>query len=157
MMDKSMAEVYGLQAGADGNGLVGFNKVTVARDNPTPLRAPPCLPVTDVELDITDVTDVTPPPLPSARIADFDENNYGFAVLLIITIGTPVGGSHVLFNHDLTGAVVVEDCPYGMLIAGEYSKVLHANTAVMNMDKHNGRFIINGYCLSSLIKRIGGS
>ena len=64
------------------------------------------------------------------------------------------GGSHVLLSNaegsDACG-VVVRDYEWGCLLAGEYSRVMHASAAV----KSGKRLCVTGYCGGPILRRAG--
>mmetsp|Transcript_3291 Transcript_3291/g.9370 ORF Transcript_3291/g.9370 Transcript_3291/m.9370 type:complete len:216 (+) Transcript_3291:183-830(+) len=99
-------------------------KVTVAINNPTPLH--------------------------------FDDNNACLTMLAAFDVSRPddkaplEGGEHVIFNLSLDDAIIVKQEGKGVLILGDYRRVLHANLAV-----HSGRrFIITAYTPQRVLDRI---
>ena len=62
-------------------------------------------------------------------------------VLVIVTDGATDGGWHALLSMDLGDAVVVRDSPLGLIIIGDYSRILHGNMATPK----GTRFLINLY------------
>lgn len=79
---------------------VGFTKVTVAVDNPTPLH------YDDGNFGAT-------------FLASFE----------IDSDGALVGGSHVLCCNEEEQVVIVGDCAEGVVFLGDYRRVLHSNAA----------------------------
>ena len=65
-------------------------------------------------------------------------------------IGELVGGSHVLVADDLSTSVIVRDSAQGLLIVGDYSRVIHTNMATYG----GGRFIINFYGAKEIGPRV---
>ena len=100
---------------------VGFTKVTVAIDNPTPLH--------------------------------FDDGNFGATFLVSFELGAAgslVGGSHILCGTESEQAVVVGDCPDGVVFLGDYRRVLHSNAA----RRGGSRLVVTAYCANSLVKLV---
>jgi hypothetical protein len=64
-----------------------------------------------------------------STLAHPDRNNWGVTGLLAIKLSEILsGGSHVLTSHDLSSAVVVEDSPHAIMVAGDYARVMRAPT-----------------------------
>ena len=80
----------------------------------------------------------------------WDKNNFGVTALLILPSEDLVGGTHALISDDFSSAVLVRDTPYGLLIIGDYGRVLHGNLATYA----GSRFIVNMYCAKEVCKRL---
>ena len=68
-----------------------FTKVTLALNNPTPVHR--------------------------------DDNNFGLTFLICFELdeaGSLVGGSHVIYSEGYERAVLVSDCPEGVVLLGDY-------------------------------------
>jgi len=61
------------------------------------------------------------------------------------------GGSHVLVSNDLSSAVVVEDSPHAIMVAGDYARVMHGNLGTLDGD----RIIMNAYTSKDVLQRAG--
>ena len=81
----------------------------------------------------------------------YDNKNEGITALLIIGMNELSGGSHVLFGNDLHAAVVVEHVPdVGILIIGDYKRVLHGNLSTIAGD----RLVVNAYSSVRMVSRL---
>lgn len=97
-----------------------FTKVTVAVNNPTPLHV--------------------------------DYNNVGITALICFDVsdgstGSLVGGSHVIIDTDFRHAIIIKDTRAGVMILGDYKRILHGNFAT----QHGRRFIVSAYTSRSLL------
>ena len=103
-----------------------------------------------------------PPSLACACLAQnpvpvhIDHENYGVTALVIFALGARKlkGGSHVLFSnaHGSEGcAVIVKEHPWGVVLLGEYSNVLHASLAV----ECGERFVVTAYCGGPILRNLG--
>jgi hypothetical protein len=84
----------------------------------------------------------------------FDNKNFGVTFLICFDLdGGLVGGSHLICGMDLEAAVVVQDHGSGVVIVGDYRRVLHTNEAT----RAGRRFIMTAYCSASLVKLVADS
>ena len=85
-----------------------------------------------------------------------DQKNAGFTILIMFNCSRSgdrlVGGSHVILSNadgEDGCAVVVRDYKWGVVIAGEYSKVLHASASVRSGE----RLAITAYCGAQILRK----
>ena len=67
--------------------------------------------------------------------------------------GSLKGGSHTIFSQDYSCAVVVRDCGEGVVLLGDYRRVLHANSAT----RSGHRLIVTAYVGQSLVDLVAGA
>ena len=100
----------------------GFTKITVALNNPTPVHK--------------------------------DSNNVGATFLVAWEIVERnktrlKSGSHVITNEEHDSVIVVKDSPGGVVLIGDYRKILHANLGVIEGE----RLICTCYASQALVNR----
>ena len=64
--------------------------------------------------------------------------------------GSLTGGSHTIFSLDYGRAIVVQDCGEGVVLLGDYRRVLHANSAT----RAGRRLIVTAYVGQSLVDKV---
>ena len=82
-------------------------------------------------------------------------DNFGLTFLMCFELdeaGSLTGGSHAIFSLDYGQAVVVRDCGDGVVLLGDYRRVLHANAATQS----GRRLIVTAYCGRSIVDLVGG-
>ena len=108
----------------------GFTKLTIAMNNPTPLH--------------------------------YDDNNYGITHLVTYDVYKNLQDSfdgnshHVFVGHDFTSGMFINTNTRGMVIIGDYQRILHTNCAVFptgreGHDQEKMRLIITCFCSQSLV------
>ena len=81
----------------------------------------------------------------------YDDKNDGITALLIVSSAGMEGGDHVLFSNNLLTAVMVEHLDgVGMLIIGDYKRVLHGNLSTIVGD----RLVVNAYSSARVVSRL---
>ena len=88
-----------------------------------------------------------------------DKGNYGLTVTILFKLrgqkaGSLRGGSHIIVSNaegDHGAAVIVKDYAWGVIIIGEYARVLHASLAV----QAGTRLCITCYCGAPILRYHG--
>lgn len=81
-----------------------------------------------------------------------DHENVGLTVIVAFRVGQGElkGGSHVVLSNsegEQGCALIVKDCGWGVMLAGEYSKVMHASCQVLKYASCKAdRLVMTAYC-----------
>lgn len=80
----------------------------------------------------------------------FDDNNFGLTFLICFELdesGSLGGGSHTIYALDQSRCLIVRDCAEGVVLLGDYRRVLHANAATSK----GRRLIVTAYCAKPIV------